>query len=126
MPANTRKTPSRRPARRPTASANPQPETDTNPQPAPSGRKTEKASDHFETVVAALKAAGRDGLSLTALGEQTGIKPRVLHNVCWRLEGSPEVRDKDKYGELRKPAERQIHRKDGTGSRVVYVVGKGK
>lgn len=83
-------------------------------------RSTQKAEVHFPAVIAALKGK-KDGLTLKALEEATGVEYRVLHNVTWRLEGSPEVRNKAKFGELRDPEGRKIQRV-GEGRTVRYAL----
>jgi hypothetical protein len=95
-------------------------------------RSTVSAPTLFEPVVEILKAAGPKGLKLKDLAAQlrargielpdTSNPYRVLHNATWRLEGSPEVRDKEHFGQLRKPGERQIHRVPGQGA--TYAIGK--
>jgi hypothetical protein len=87
-------------------------------------RSTTDAMAVAPDVVAFLKKAGTKGATLTEISEATNLRGRVVHNVTWRLEGSPEVRDKEKFGTLRKPDERQIHRLSGTGRNVRYALGK--
>jgi hypothetical protein len=81
-------------------------------------RSTQRADQHFPTVLQALKGK-KDGLTLKQLEDATGIDYRVLHNVTWRLEGSPEVRNKARFGEINKPTERAIERV-GEGRTVRY------
>lgn len=105
----------------PTAKA--QPKSTSKPK---TTRTTVFATTEFDKVLKAVKAAGGAGISLKLLSEKTGLRARVVHNVTWRMEGSPEIHDnaKTKLGVPRKPMERSIHRKSGTGRSVVYVNGR--
>lgn len=44
----------------------------------------------FVKVLDTLTKAGKDGLTLGELSEKTGIPYRAVHNITWRLEGSPK------------------------------------
>jgi hypothetical protein len=83
-------------------------------------RTTVRAEVHFPAVLEALKGK-KDGMTLQEMVAATKVDYRILHNVTWRLEGSPEVRDKTKIGELRKPDEKRIQRV-GEGRTVRYAL----
>lgn len=70
-----------------------------------------RAMDVQDKVLEAIKDAGKDGISLKDLVEVTGIRYRVLHNVTWKLEGSPEPkRDHPNYGVPRDPKGIKVER----------------
>jgi hypothetical protein len=65
------------------ARANPAPKGESDAK--PESTKV-RASDVQDTVFKAIQEAGREGITLKALEDQTGIRYRVLHNVTWHLE----------------------------------------
>lgn len=87
-------------------------------------RVTVSAPAQFDNVMQAITEAGDEGITLKALSEATGLPYRVVHNVTWRLEGSPEVRPNNKagrkLGEPAKPDEAKIQRV-GKGRTVLYA-----
>lgn len=87
-------------------------ETTAEDKPA---RTTVAADTQFDTVLGAVKAAGKDGITLAELVQTTGLPYRVVHNVTWRLEGSP------KQGSTTKPDERKIARVN-TDRKVRYAM----
>lgn len=84
-------------------------------------RTTVKAEDHFDEVITFVRKQGAKGATLKAIAEATKLSGRIVHNVCWRLEGSPEIHEgaKVKRGVPRKPDERKLQRRSGTGRSVV-------
>lgn len=110
--ARTRKAPAPKPEAKPEA-----PKAEAKPK-----RSTVRADGELQgKVLAVIEAAGEDGITLKALSDALGIRTRVLHNVTWKLEGSPEVKaeaDTPK-GEPRKPDEVRVKRLDGRPVRWV-------
>lgn len=78
-------------------------------------RSTVAAKGEFDKVLARVKAAGKAGIGLADLAKATGLPYRVVHNITWRMEGSP------KDGALRKPEERVIVRVN-TDRKVLYAI----
>jgi hypothetical protein len=69
--------------------AKPSPEAKAEPEAKPETSKV-RATDVLEDVFKAIDKAGPEGIGLKALGEATGLRYRVLHNVTWRLEVKDE------------------------------------
>jgi len=80
-------------------------------------RSTVSARDQFDKVLAVISKAPAEGISLKDLSTATGLTYRQLHNVTWRMEGSP------KQGKVTKPDEVLVHRTGETTS-VRYTPGK--
>jgi hypothetical protein len=80
-------------------------------------RSTVSAKDQFEKVLAVISKAPEGGVSLKDLSTATGLTYRQLHNVTWRMEGSP------KEGRVTKPDEAIVHR-TGDTTAVRYAPGK--
>jgi hypothetical protein len=66
--------------------------------------KGPRAIPNEEKVFSAIKAAGREGITLKELCDKTGLRYRVVHNLTWRMEGGPVE------GELKHPTQRTIKR----------------
>ena len=78
-----------------------------------------QAKSQYEAVLAKVKAAGAQGITIGDLAKATGLPYRVVHNVTWRMEGGP------KDGSLKHPDEKVIKRVN-TDRKVLYAVfGKG-
>jgi hypothetical protein len=91
-----------------TSKARPAPEAEAQGESKPKSTKV-RASDVQAQVFQAIRAAGPEGITLKALGDATGLRYRVLHNVTWALETKTET----------------VHRV-GEGRRVVYAANEPK
>lgn len=93
------------------------------PESKPS-RTTVKAEDYFQPAIAFVRSQGKKGATLKQIAEKLNLRGRVVHNLGWRLEGSPEIHDGKavKLGQPRKPAEVFLRRRSGTGRSVVYEI----
>jgi hypothetical protein len=97
-------------------------------QPESAKRTTVKAEDHFDDVLAFVRKQGAKGATLKAIAEATNLPGRVVHNITWRLEGSPEIHEGKavKLGQPRKPDQVRLQRRSGTGRSVVYELVPSK
>lgn len=75
-------------------------------------------TDNLVVVLQAIEDAGEAGASLKTLAASTGYRYRVLSNLTWKLEGSPEPSPAktETYGTPRKPEERLVERVAGKGA----------
>lgn len=103
----------------------PTPEPEATTEESKPERTTVSAPTQFDRVMAVITKAGPEGATLKAISEATGLGYRVVHNVTWRLEGSPAVRDNPKksvkVGDVQKPDEVKAQRV-GEGRTVKYAV----
>lgn len=111
-----------RKATAPKAEAKPKvetPEEETKAQ-----RTTVSAPTQFDRVMGFITKAGEEGITLKDLSEKTGLPYRVVHNVTWRLEGSPAIKDNAskgiKIGDVQKADEVRAKRV-GKGRTVRYA-----
>lgn len=91
-----------------------------------SKRTTVKAEDYFAPAVEFVRKQGAKGATLKQIAEALNLRGRIVHNLGWRLEGSPEIHEgaKVKRGVPRKPDEVRLQRRSGTGRSVVYELAK--
>jgi hypothetical protein len=94
------------------------------PESSKSKRTTVKAEAYFKPAVEFVRSQGKTGATLKQIASALKLSGRVVHNLGWRLEGSPEIHEgkSTKLGSPRKPDEVQLRRRGGTGRSVVYEI----
>lgn len=81
-----------------------------------------RAEDVADMVLGHIARAGDNGISIPKLVEKTGLRYRVLHNVTWTLEGSPEPsRASANYGVPRYPDRIRARRLESSDGSVRYA-----
>jgi hypothetical protein len=81
-----------------------------------------QAEDVADMVLGHIARAGEEGVTLAELVGLTGLEYRVLHNVTWVLEGSPEPSPgSPNYGVPRHPDRIRARRLKSSGRTVRYT-----
>lgn len=81
-----------------------------------------RAADVADMVLDHIVGAGDTGITISELVQRTGLPYRVLHNVTWTLEGSPDPSTRSPhYGTPRHPDQVRARRLNTSDRFVRYV-----